>query len=96
MAKEEEPIILTKEQAKEMVLVHEHDMVHTFFNLPFGLVGGDHSKVSLFNDIDNAFQLQLAGPGARALGHSLAVIPSSGCKQSDILFVETKKEDKID
>ncbi len=89
---EKKDYILTKEQAKEMVLVRDDGMVHTFYNMPFGLIGGDHSKESIFKDIDKAFMLQKAGKSAQAMGHALAIVPSRKCKQSDILFVETKKE----
>jgi hypothetical protein len=83
---------LTKEQAKKMVLVKEDNIVHTFYNLPFGIIGGNHSKKSVFNDIDKAYMLRLAGEKANALGHGLVIIPSKICKQSDILFVETKNK----
>lgn len=92
MAEKKKDYILTKKQAKAMVLVGKDGTVHTFYNLPFGLVGGDHSKESVFKDIDRAFILQKTGEQAQALGHALAVVPSAGCNQSSILFVETKSE----
>jgi hypothetical protein len=83
---------LTPEQAKSIILVKKDGMVHTFYNIPVGLIGGDHSKKSVHDDIDNAYELQLAGKAAQAMGHALAVIPRRICKQSDILFVETNME----
>lgn len=86
--------ILTKSQAKEMLLV-EDDMVHTFLNNPaFGLIGADHELKSLLKKIDNAFQLQKAGEAAQKLGHALAIMPFKDCLQKDILFVATKKTEK--
>jgi len=81
--------ILTKEQAKEMLLINKK-MVHTFYNAPFGLIGGDHSLKSIYEDIDNAFMLKKTGEQAQAMGHGLVIIPTENCKQSDLLFVETK------
>jgi len=86
--------ILTKKQAKEMILFDKDDMAHTFYNAPFGLIGGDHSKKSLFKDIDNAYMIKKTGKQAQAMGHGLVVIPSEKCNQSDLLFVETKEESK--
>lgn len=91
--KKKDKDILTKEQAKEMVLVKD-GMVHTFCNLPFGLVGGDHSVKSVFDDIDNAFMCKKTGKQAQAMGHGLVIIPSENCRQSDLLFVETKEAAK--
>lgn len=82
---------LTKEQAKEMILVNK-GMVHTFYNMTFGLIGGDHSKKSVEKDIDNAYMVKETGDFAQSMGHGLAIIPHKGCLQSDVLFVETKKK----
>ena len=92
MKKEED--VLTKKQAKEIVLVKEDGMVHTFYNASFGLIGGDHSKESVFEDIDNSFVCKRTGKQTQALGHGLVVIPKEKCLQSDLLFVETNEEVK--
>jgi len=83
--------ILTKEQAKEIVLVNK-GMVHTFYNAPWGLIGGDHSYKSICKDIDNSFICKITGKQAQAMGHGLVIMSSKECKQSDLLFVETKKD----
>lgn len=88
----EEKYVLTKEKAKEMIAFNADDTAHTFYNLPFGLIGADHSKESLFSDIDSAYELQWAGESAKAMGYSLAIIPTEDCLQRDVLFVETKQE----
>jgi len=85
--------LLTKKQAKEMLLVKK-GMVHTFYNMPFGLLGGDHSKKSVLDDIGKAFNVKRTGEIAQSMGHGLVIIPSKECNQSDLLFVETKVEKK--
>lgn len=87
--------ILTKDGAKKLVYVKDDGMVHTFYNVPIGLIGGDHSKESIFEDIDKAFMCKRTGKQAEAMGYGLAIIPSEACKQSDILFVETKKREGV-
>lgn len=85
---------ITKKQAKEMVAIRGDGMVHTFYNPPIGLVGGDHSVESVFEDIDNSYMCKITGNQAQDTGHGLVIIPSKECKQSDLLFVETKPEAK--
>ena len=87
-------IILNKNEAIKIINFRKDGMVHTFLNNPaFGLVGGDHSKESILEDIKKAKQLQLAGEQAQAMKHALAIIPHLPCLQSDVLFVETIKEE---
>jgi len=81
--------ILTKKQAKEIVIDRKDGMVHTFFNPSFGLIGGDHSKESIFEDIDNAYMCKRTGKMAQKMKHGLVIIPFKGYSQSDLLFVET-------
>ena len=90
---EKDDSILTKQQAKELVVDRCDRMVHTFYNPPFGLIGADHTKKSVFEDIDNAFVCKKTGESASGMGHGLAIIPNKKCKQSDILFVETKQKE---
>ncbi len=89
---EEGGIILTKAEAKKLVLVKDEDMIHTFLNNPMGLVGCDHPKESVFKDIESAEMLQLAGEQAQKFGHALAIMPHTPIKQSEILFMETDKK----
>ncbi len=95
----EDKILLTPEQAKE-VLALNNGMVHTFLNGSGMLVGADHSKKSIYKDIDNAERLEITGNSAQAMGHGLAILPKGAKLHGDILFVETnmkllKKYDKI-
>ncbi len=84
-------IILKPEEAKKLLALN-NGMVHTFLNASFGLVGADHSKESIYKDIDNAERLEITGEQAQAMGHGLAILPKGAKYQKDILFVETKKE----
>lgn len=86
-------ITLTKAEAIRLINFREDGMVHTFYNTPIALLGGDHSKESILEDIKNAESLQLAGEQAQAMKHALAIFPHLPIKQSEILFVETKQEE---
>lgn len=88
---EKDDAVLTKAQAKKLVIDRDDKMVHTFYNQPWGLIGGDHSKESIFKDIDESFMCKKTGEQAQGMGHGLVIIPYEKCKQSDLLFVETKK-----
>jgi len=80
---------LTKEEAKKIINVNR-GVVHTFYNAQFGLIGGDHSEKSILNDIDNAFMCKKTGRQALNMNHGLVILKEEECKQSDLLFVETK------
>jgi len=81
---------INKAKAKKIIAFNKKGMAHTFYNAPWGLIGGDHSKKSLFKDIDNAIECKITGEQALGMGHGLSIIPTYPCKQSDIIFVETK------
>lgn len=79
---------LTPKQAEKILLVNK-GRVHTFYNMPFGLIGGDHSLSSIKKDLKNAFLIKKTGKQALNIGHGIVIVPSDGCKQSDLLFIET-------
>jgi len=81
---------ITKEEAKKVIAFDKDGMAHTFSNPGGMLIGADHSKKSLFKDIDKSFMCGIAGESALGMGHGLAIIPKEEGYQSDILFVETK------
>lgn len=89
--KKTEDARLTKKQAKEMVIKRNDNMIHTFYNAPWGLIGMNHTKESVIEDIDNSFMCKLTGKQAQATGYGLVIIPTKKCKQSDLLFVETNE-----
>ena len=87
--------ILTKKQAKDIIAVDKEGMVHTIYNSSFGLIGANHSLESIYRDIDKSFMVKKTGEQAQALGHGLVIIPSEKCKQSELLFVETKNKEDL-
>ena len=89
--KDEEDARLTKEEAKKMVIERDDNMVHTFLNTPIGLIGADHSKESIYEDIDKAFLCKKTGKMAQEMGHGLVILPREKCKQDELLFVETNE-----
>lgn len=82
--------VLTKEQAKNMVIERTDNMVHTFTNLPsIGLLGSDQTRKSIIKAIDDSYMCSIAGEMAMGMGHGLAIFPKEKCLQSEVLFVET-------
>lgn len=70
-------------------LLPDSDYVHTFFNVPFGLLGADWSREDVIDKFKTSDKIELTGEQARGLGHGLAVYNNDTKKQSEILFVET-------
>jgi len=81
---------ITKTEAKKIILF-DKGMAHTFLNSQDGLlVGADHSRKSLFEDIKKAYCCKKAGEHGLNMNHGLVIVPKETCYQSDLLFVETK------
>ncbi|MBR6987526.1 MAG: hypothetical protein IKH82_05600 [Clostridiales bacterium] len=70
-------------------LLPEGDYIHTFFNMPFGLLGADWSREDVIDTLKTSDKIELTGEQARGLGHGLAAYNNDIKKQSEILFVET-------
>lgn len=70
-------------------LLPEGDYIHTFFNMPFGLLGADWSREDVIDKFKTSDKIELTGEQARSLGHGLAIYNNDTKKQSEILFVET-------
>ena len=70
-------------------LLPEGDYIHTFFNMPFGLLGADWSREDVIDKFKTSDKIELTGEQARGLGHGLAAYNNDTKKQSEILFVET-------
>ena len=75
-------------------LLPDNDNIHTFYNLPIGLVGADWSKKDIIDKLKKVDTIELTGEVARSINHGLAAY-NKNAKQSDVLFIETDKE-KID
>ena len=80
--------VLTQKQAEKVLLVSK-GMVHTFYNAPFGLIGGDHSLSSIKKDLKNAYLIKRTGEQSLNMRHGIVLVPSEKSKQSDLLFIET-------
>lgn len=70
-------------------MLPDGDYIHTFFNMPFGLLGADWSREDVIDKFKTSDKIELTGEQARSLGHGLAVYNNDTKKQSEILFVET-------
>lgn len=70
-------------------LLPDGDYIHTFSNLPFGLLGVDCSREDVIDKFKTSDKIELTGEQARGLGHGLAAYNNDIKKQSEILFVET-------
>lgn len=88
---EKEKTKISVEQAKKVLQIN-NGMVHTFLNPGFGLVGGNHTLESIHNDLESAAWIEICGDQAKAMKHGIATIPSEGCNQSSVLFIETNME----
>lgn len=78
---------ITVEEAVD--LLPEGDYIHTFFDMPFGLLGADWSREDVIDTLKTSDKIELTGEKARGLGHGIAVYNNDTKKQSEILFVET-------
>ena len=87
---------ITSKQA--IKLLPDKDQIHTFYNMPFGLLGADWSKEDIIEELNKSDKIEITGECARSMNHGLAVYNDDAILQSDILFVETDKEklDKFD
>lgn len=84
---------ITSEQAQ--ALLPDREIVHTFYNMPFGLLGADWSKEDIIEKLNKSDKIEIAGECARNMDHGLAVYSNDAKLQSDILFIETDRE-KLD
>lgn len=80
---------ITAEEA--ISLLPEGNEIHTFYNVPFGLVGADWDRADILQKLAEADKIEIAGETARSIGHGLAVYDNDTKWQSEVLFVETDK-----
>ena len=85
--------LLTDDEA--ISLLPAGDTIHTFRNMPFGLIGADWSKEDIIEELRKAEVIEITGETARSMNHGLAIYNKNAKYQSDILFIETNKE-KLD
>lgn len=73
-------------------LLPEGDTIHTFVNMPMGLIGADWDRQEVIEKLRGSDKIEITGEQARSLGHGLAAYNESIKYQSDILFIETDEE----
>lgn len=81
---------ITAEEA--ISLLPEGNEIHTFYNVPFGLIGADWDRADIIQKLTEADKIEIAGETARSMGHGLAVYNNDTQWQSEVLFVETDKD----
>ena len=81
---------LTKEQA--ISVLPDGETVHTFYNFGFGLVGADWERDDILDKIEKSDIVELAGQGARGMGHGICAYNKGTKWQSEILFIETDEK----
>ncbi len=83
---DEERVILTKEEAIEML--PEGEYIHTFRNSSFVLIGADINRGDVIKAIQE-YEVELSGSMATNMGHGMVLVDNHGA-----LFIETKKEEE--
>ena len=81
---------LTAEQA--ISLLPEGDEIHTFYNMPFGILGADWSRQDVIDKLKGSDKIEITGEMARNMKHGIAVYNDDTKLQSEVLFVETDEE----
>lgn len=84
---------LSAEQA--ISLLPEGDEIHTFYNMPFGVLGADWSRQKVIDKLKESDKIEITGEMARSMKHGIAVYNDDTKRQSDVLFIETD-ENKLD
>lgn len=82
---------ITAEEA--INVLPEGKTIHTFLSNGVMLVGADWDREDVLEKInDPEYLIEITGPESRSLGHGLAVYHKNCTRLSDVLFVETDKE----
>lgn len=84
---------ISAEQA--ISLLPEGDEIHTFYNMPFGVLGADWSRQDVIDKLNESDKIEITGEMARSMKHGIAVYNDDTKRQSDVLFIETD-ENKLD
>ena len=76
-----------------IALLPTGETVHTFYNLPDGLICADWDRKDIIETLKKAGNIiELTGNAARSLDHGMCVY-AKGCNiQSDVLFIKTDPE----
>ena len=84
---------ITAKEAEQ--LLPNKKEIHTFIEMPFGLMGADWSREDIIKKLNNSDKIEITGEQARSINHGLAIFDDRASLKSDILFIETDK-DKLD
>lgn len=78
-------------------ILPDGDSIHTFRDAAV-MIGADWNRKDIIDAIQKSERREITGPGARGIGHGLALYPKNAKYHSDILFVETDKKrlDELD
>jgi hypothetical protein len=82
----EKRVILTADQA--IKLLGKRKEIHTFANPRGMLLGADHSRKSLIEDLKNARSIEIGGDQCKAMGHGLVMY-----MKNEPLFIEVDKDE---
>lgn len=84
-----EKIFLTAEEA--LSVLPDDEQIHCFLPAPFGVIGADWDREDVIDKIRLSSYREIAGPGAREMGHGLAVYNDAKNPES-IHFFEAVEE----
>ena len=88
-----EKVFISADEA--ISLLPEKGMIHTFIDGGLMIVGADWYRQNVIDKLKTADKIEIAGEGARNMGHGIVAYNKSAKYQSDLLFIETDK-DKLD
>ena len=78
---------ITYEEA--VALLPDTEMVHTFINASFGLMGADWSREEILEKLKKSDIIEMTGKMARKSGHGICAYNKDIKYQNEILFIET-------
>ena len=73
-------------------LLPDGDVVHTFYNNAFGLIGADWSREDILQKLRSSEIIELTGGVARGMGHGMCAYNKDTKRHDEILFIETDAE----
>lgn len=82
-------IFLTAAQAESVL--PDSEVIHTFLNPGFELLGADWSREDLLTKLQSAQRIEICGSNAKNLGHGICTYNEND-SYSDVLFIETDME----
>ena len=81
--------IITYEEA--VGVLPNEELVHTFCNANFGLLGADWSRAEILDKLKNSEIIELTGKTARSMRHGICAY-NKDAQYINVLFIETDEE----